>query len=153
MIEVTLSESELQLAAHAGVRRQIEALVQNRPDRHGFEGLGWDVHCEGALGEQAVAKALDRFWSGAVNTFRSEADVSGYEVKTRSKHHYDLLVRSDDSDDAYFILVTGRAPHYRVHGYMRGADAKQAEFLQTYGDRPAAWFVPQSRLTPLVART
>lgn len=147
-VVVTLSESELMLGAQIGVQRQIEALLAGRPDRHGFNGAdGWSVHVEGACGELAVAKVLDRYWAGTLNTFKSGGDVGALQVRTRSKAHYDLLIRSDDRDEDLFILVTGRAPTYTVVGYIRGAEGKKPEYLQTHGNRPAAYFVPQAALT------
>jgi hypothetical protein len=148
-VDVCLTQSELLLGATIGAQRQIEALCQGRPDKHGFNGDdAWTVHIEGACGELAVAKVLDRYWAGTVNTFKLGGDVGQLQVRTRSKNHYDLLVRDDDKDDDIFVLVVGRAPQYRVVGWIRGKDAKCATFQQLYGSRPLAYFVPQTVLTP-----
>jgi hypothetical protein len=148
MIEVTLHTFEVKMGAAVGMDRHIAALDRRLPDRHGFTGDGWKVHVEGALGELAVAKALNRFWNGSVNTFKG-GDLGRLQVRTRSRHDYDLIVRDSDADDEYFMLVTGQCPSYQVHGYIKGADAKQPQWLQTHGDRPAAWFIPKDALTPL----
>lgn len=147
MSQVTLTEDELYQGALIGARRQIEAVKKGLPDKHGFEGLGWDLHLEGALGELAFAKAVDRHWGGSVNVFRTQADVGKLEVRTRSKTWYELLIREDDSDESIFVLVTGRAPTYNVAGWIRGRDAKREEWLQTHGNRPPAYFVPHAQLT------
>lgn len=149
MIEVVLTDYEIRQAAHAGVDRQVQALVKGLPDRHGFQGSGWDVHIDGALGELAVAKALNRFWSASVGTFKTGGDVGSIQVRCRSRHDYELLVRDTDPDDAAFILVTGRAPTFRVHGWIYGRDAKRPEWRQTHGNRPPAYFVPHSALQSL----
>lgn len=149
MIEVQLNEFELAAGAQTGVRRQIEALFMGLPDKHGFEGLGWDVHVEGALGELAFAKAFGRYPGFTVNTYRDGGDVGPYEVRTRSKHHYDLLIRPNDKDGSYYVLVTGVAPTYRIHGYVLGGDAKRPEWLHGYGGRPEAYFVPKESLIPI----
>lgn len=120
-----------------------------RPDRHGYKGAGWSEHIEGACGEAAVAKVLNRFWNGSVDTFATGGDVGDIQVRTRSSHDYELLVRPDDRDSDVFILVTGRAPTFRVIGYIWGRDAKRPEWLQTHGSRPAAYFVPHAFLTPI----
>jgi hypothetical protein len=146
-MQVTLTEDELYQGALIGARRQIEALKKGLPDKHGFEGLGWDVHIEGALGELAFAKSIDRHWGGSVNVFKTQADVGKVEVRTRSKTWYDLLIRPDDSDDAAFVLVTGHAPEFIVRGWIKGAAAKKREWLQTHGNRPPAYFVPPGFLT------
>lgn len=149
MIGILLNKSEMQTAARIGAHRHIEALARGLPDRHGLEGKGWQVHIEGACGEMAVAKALGRYWDGSINTFKSGGDVGEVQVRTRSKDHYELIVRKDDPDDSYFILVTGTAPAYKVWGYIRASEAKRPEWIKKHGGRPPAWFVPQSALTAI----
>lgn len=155
MIEVQLTWPEVLVGATIGVQRQLEALMQGRPDRHGFDGEnGWTVHIEGACGELAVARVIDRYWAATVNTFKDGGDIDRkVQVRTRSKHHYELLIRPDDGDDDVFVLVTGRAPMYRVVGWILGRDAKQAAFLQEYGNRPKAYFVPHAALSPFEPRS
>ena len=144
-IEVTLSWHEAAMASHVGWMRHLAAIKAGKPDLHGFDGDGWSEHCEGACGEIAVAKALDTFWDGSVNTWKSD-DLPGIQVRTRSRHEFDLIVRPSDDDDARWVLVTGKCPHYRVHGWITGHEAKRSEWLQRYGGRPAAYFVPSSNL-------
>jgi hypothetical protein len=150
-MSIRLTSYELALAASVGSRRQVAALKDGRPDRHGFEGLGWDVHIEGAAGELALAKYMKWYWNGSVDTFREMADVGAVEVRTRSRHTYELLVRPDDSDDVVYVLVTGRAPEYAVRGWMLGRDAKRPEWFLAHGDRPRAYFVPHAALRPMDA--
>ena len=142
---ITLSWHEAAMASHVGWMRQVKALASGRPDKHGFEGAGWSEHCEGACGELALARSLNIYWDGSVDTFKAP-DVGPVQVRTRSRHNYELLVRDADSDDEVFVLITGLCPAYRIHGWLSGREAKQTEFLQTYGNRPAAYFVPQSHL-------
>lgn len=150
MVRIKLTPNEMMMAATIGVCRHIGALKAGRADAHGMDpGNGWKHHIEGACGEIAVAKALKLFWPGTVNTFKDGGDVGKLQIKTRSKSHYDLIIREDDSDDAYFVLATGECPNYEVIGYIRARDGKRPEWIQTYGDRPAAWFVPQSALIPI----
>ena len=148
-MEVVLDHSELELAAAVGLRRQLASLRDQREDRHGFSGPGWTIHIEGACGELAVAKAMGRYWNGGVDTFKAP-DLSGsIQIRTRSNADYDLIVRPNDADEDLFILVTGRAPEFTVHGWIKGRDAKQEQWSRTYGDRPPAFFVPQSALNRL----
>ncbi len=144
---ITLARHEVELAAGVGVRRQVEALAARRPDRHGYHGEdGWTVHVEGACGELAVARFLGRYWDGSNRTYRSAADVGAVEVRTRSRHDYDLIIREDDADTSAFVLVTGRCPDYWVRGWIRAADARRPEWLQRHGGREPAWFVPPAHL-------
>jgi hypothetical protein len=145
-VDVTLEQFEWAMAVGVGIRRQMASI--SRPDNHGFHGDGWGVHIEGACGEMAVAKAVNVYWDGSVNSFR-RPDLPGIQVKTRSEDFYDLIVRPCDDDDAAFVLVSGKSPSFTIHGWIRGAEAKQEAFLQTHGGRPPAYFVPKDRLRPI----
>lgn len=153
MVEVTLTAYELEMAAIQGMRRQIEAVQKGLGHIAGYEGIGWDIHIEGAAGELAFAKSINRYWSGSVNTFKTGGDVGSVQVRTRSKHSYELLVRDQDRDDDLFVLVTGVSPNFKVWGYITGREAKQGQWRQTHGGRPPAYFVPHAALTPLVPVT
>jgi hypothetical protein len=146
--EVMLTWSEAAMASEIGRMRQLSAIKSGRKDSYGFEGGGWQVHIEGACGELSVAKHLGVYWDGSVDTFR-RPDVGKFEVKTRSKHEYDLIVRPDSPDDWAFILVTGKCPSYIVRGWILAVDAKKEEYLQGYGGRPPAYFIPHYALMPM----
>ena len=150
MIKVQLDWGEIFNSAMVGVYRQIASLKDGRRDQHGFNGDdGWTIHIEGAAGETAVAKALNRYLKPTFNVFKSVRDVDMWEVRTRSKHDYDLIVRKGDGDSIPFILVTGRIPNFVVHGWIYGKDAKQDKWVAEYGGRPPAWFVPKGELNSL----
>lgn len=164
-IQIELTPHEIGLAEYVGTRRHEEAVAQGRPDCHGFGGGyrdGLDIHIEGACGEVAVAKALNVFYDGSVNTFKTGGDIGGLtltedsqsktislQVRTRSKDYYDLLIRPNDRDEDIFVLVTGVRPKYSIHGWVQAADVKREEFLNDYGGRPPAYFVPKTELKPL----
>lgn len=144
---VVLTNREIDMAAHCGVMRNIAAIVDKREARIPSDEAHWNSHVEGALGEVAVAKVLGRYWSPSCNVFRAPDIGRNIGVRTRSKHTYDLIVRPDDDPDCYYVLVTGIAPEYRVHGYMRGHEARRDAWWKDYGDKQLpAWFVPQSAL-------
>ncbi|NBW09696.1 MAG: hypothetical protein EBR82_16900 [Caulobacteraceae bacterium] len=142
---IELAWYEVHMATSVANLRQIMALRDGRQDAHGFAGDPWRVHMEGACGEMALAKFLGVYWSGSVDAFRLP-DVGSLQVRTRSSHEYDLIVRHADSDESRYVLITGQAPRYVIHGWMLGKDAKQSHYYKTYGDRPGAFFVPQSDL-------
>lgn len=146
-VQVKLEWYEVQMAAEVGVRRHVEALRNDLPDRYGASDGAWNLHIEGACGEMTFAKVADLFWDGSVNTFDKGGDVGVIQVRTRSKPHYELIVRTKDRDEDTFVLVTGTSPVYEVHGYMTGAEAKaHDEWRQTHGGRTRSWFVPQEEL-------
>jgi hypothetical protein len=151
-MNVKLKPYEVTSGAMVGLMREAKSREEGRVRTGGDPdepSMGWGIHIEGALGEMAVAKALGLYWSASVNTFKTEADVGIYEVRTRSRDWYDLLIRSDDSDDKIFILVTGSSPDFCLRGWFRAGDAKQDKWLQHHGGKPPAWFVPQKYLLPI----
>lgn len=146
---VTLTNPELVVAATTGGMRHIAALRDGRKLAHGLEeGHEWQFHIEGVCGEIAVGKLTGLYWSPTVNTFKTGGDiVNDVQVRTRSQHHYDLIIRDDDQDEHLFFLVTGLAPHYTVRGWIYGNAGKQPEWYKTFNKRPKAFFVPQANLT------
>lgn len=147
-MKVTLTWYEVAMASHVGWMRQLKAMTAGKVDRHGYDGAGWSEHCEGACGEMALAKGLRIYWDGSVDTWAAH-DLPGLQVRTRSKHDYELIVRPVDADDSPWVLVTGKAPSYWVRGWMLGSEAKRPEWMQSHGGRPAAYFVPHSALRPV----
>jgi len=147
-LTVKLNAHEIGAGARVGVARHWEAVRKGRTDRHGFSGDGWGVHIEGALGEIAAAKALNVYWDGSVNTFKAD-DLTGIQVRTRSKPDYELIIRPEDSEESVWVLVTGKYGTYTVRGWIRGKDAKRQEWLANHGNRPPAYFVPTDALKPI----
>jgi len=148
-MNVTLTDYELVQAAMTGMLRQISAIkIGYEQDKVKPSGGFWQRHIEGACGEVAVAKAMGKYWGGSVNTFKAQGDLdgTGWEVRTRSDHAYNLIVRDNDPDDRVFILVTGTAPDYQVRGWLKAADAKRQEWKKNYGGHGFAYFVPNSEL-------
>ena len=147
--EITLTWPEVAMAVGVGMRRQLSALRRGLPQANGCEDT-WTLHVEGACGELAVAKRLNLYWGGTVDTFKVGGDIGDLiEVRTRSESHYDLIVRERDRADSIYVLVTGRCPSYVVRGWLRGKDAAKPEFLRGYAARPEAYFVPQGRLASI----
>jgi len=145
---VTLSEEDIERASDVGRLRQSESERKGLKDKHGFSGPGGQgLHIRGACGELAAAKALGIEWQGSVNTFKRGGDVGKFQVRTRSKRWYDLLVRDGDADGDIFILVLGHDhPIYDVVGWIFARDAKKSYWVKGHGGRDPAYFVPQSSL-------
>lgn len=143
-----LTEDQIDQVERVARIRQTFAIDAKRKDAYGFDGHhGYEKHFLGAGGECAVALVLGMVWDAGINTFKS-ADLAGnIQVRTRSKHGYELLVRPDDKDDDIFVHVTCQAfPRFVIHGCLRGREAKQVNWLKDHGGRPAAYFVPNAAL-------
>jgi len=146
MKEIGLTTTEIMQGALVGVMRQVQNIRDRRQDKYGASNSkGWQLHIEGALGEMALAKFLDLYWGG-VGTFRGSDVGKSQQVRTRSRHNYELMLHPDDDDEQTYWLLTGTNGTYRVHGWLRGADGKKDHYWKDpAGGRPA-FFVPQSDL-------
>lgn len=149
MIDVTLTDYEMAMASDAGRLRNIAAVKRGYESR--ISGREWQAHIEGACGEVAVAKATGKYWGGSINSFKSGGDLdsTGWEVRTRSDHNYDLIVRDNDPDDRVFILVTGLSPNFKIWGWIMSQDAKREEWRANYGGHGTAYFVPKLELNEM----
>jgi hypothetical protein len=127
---VTLSKQELSIAASVGCARHIAAIFSGREDAHGLGKVdGWGLHVEGAAGELAAAKAMDRYWCPSVDTFKHGGDIGDtIQVRMRSRHTYELIIRPDDRDCDTYVLVIGVAPCFHARGAIVGRAAKRDEF-------------------------
>ena len=146
---VTLSQEELEIAALVGCRRRAESKAQGRIDNHGLEKSDfWGLDIEGAAAEMAYCKFRNQFWSGSVNSFKG-ADC-GENVQIRSTPHKNgsLIIRSEDSDNDFYVLLVGAAPTFYVCGWIPGAHGKDEEFARAPNGRPPAYFIPQHKLNP-----
>lgn len=157
---VKLGALELLLGAVVGMHRAINAVTGDRQNRaRGIDADSniWTRHIEGAIAELVVAKALDKFWGGAGDLYRTKAaggDVGRLQVRCRIASAYDqnkrLIVQQADSEDEDFVLVVGRAPTYRVAGWRNAGEARRhPEWLDNPGGFGEAWFVPQASLHDL----
>lgn len=146
-MNVSLTKDELMQAVIVAAQRNVDNLFNNRKDAHGASrDNGWNLHIEGAAGEMAVAKYLNRYWYGNIGNLKAN-DVGSHEVRTTPKHENRLIVHKSDPDDRYFILVTGLSPEFKIRGFMLGSDAKQEKYWSDpAGGRPA-YFVPAGDLT------
>ena len=96
------------------------------------------------MGEMALAKHLGIYWDGK-GQMRAP-DVGDVDVRTRSKHTYDLIVHDRDDDGRFIYLLTGGNGAYRFHGGIYAGDAKHERYWKDpAGGRPA-YFIPQSDL-------
>lgn len=75
---------------------------------------------------------------------RGNPDLPGdIEVKTRSRHSYDLIVQRDERPDKKLVLVTIQSGQVFIHGWCVAGDVmKQEYWSDPAGGRPA-YFVPK----------
>jgi hypothetical protein len=146
---VTLTLSEMLHGSNIGTIRHFEAQNAKRKPNHKFGMSSKDplaAHIQGAIGEIVVAKARDRYFMPTVNNFK-EADLGGIiQVRLRTKHEWQMIVRDDDDPNHIFVHVTGEGPEYCIRGWAYGRTVMLPAYRQNHGNRVESWFVPESAL-------
>jgi hypothetical protein len=146
---VKLSWYEAAIGSYVGMLRQLASLKRGLQQCAGHEGASWNVHLEGASGEMAVAKHLNVYWGGGINTFKDD-DLPGLQIRLRTRHDHDLILRKQDSERAIWVLITGTSPDFWIRGWIYGHEAKKPEWLQKYGkDRSEGYVVRVEYLHPI----
>ncbi|MGI9490467.1 MAG: hypothetical protein ACR2RF_32160 [Geminicoccaceae bacterium] len=148
-MKISLTKPEITQGALVGVMRQISAIALGREQNHGADDFNaWHRHIEGALSEMAVAKAIDRYWSGTVHLIDT-ADVSGHQVRATQHKNGRLRTHPKDSDNEWFILAVGQFGEYEIKGMLQGWAAKNQKYwCDPTGKNRPAFFAPQEDLHP-----
>ena len=79
------------MASVVGTERKIESLNSKRKNVHGLTKASWTEDIDGAAGEMAAAKAINNYWAGTVNSFKSADIGSSVQVRTTSYENVNLL--------------------------------------------------------------
>ena len=155
-IEFVFTEEEREAACKEAFRRQAINEIRGLKGRNGGAATGamaLTIHLLGAAGEMAVAShlGLKEFLYKETEAKRGSCDLPGIDVKTRSRHSYDLIVQKNESPNKKFVLVTIQDKKTVIHGWIRGKDAMKKEYWSDpAGGRPA-YFVPKTALMPMSA--
>lgn len=110
------------------------------------------MHRLGALGEVAVAAhlGLEQHLFAESEAKRGTSDLPGdIEVKTRSRHYYDLIVQRDERPDKKLVLVTIENNRVLIHGWCVAGDVMQERFWADPARGRPAYFVPKNILSPM----
>jgi hypothetical protein len=151
LIVVELTPDELYIAGMTGIHRRICSIRARAADQSYTDPTHseWATDIEAAAAELAVAKILNRYPTGL--TQFSSVDVSKtVHIRHTTRDNGSLIVRDRDPRGV-FIFVTGHAPRYEIHGFIKTTDAKREEWLRAPNGGPPAYFVPRAALTPLKA--
>lgn len=147
-----LSPSEKALAIEEGERRQDTNAKQGKLGRNNGPALGDDalrMHILGAGGEMAVASflGLKDFVFQETEATRGSCDLPfNIDVKTRSRHYYDLICLLDESEDKTLVLVTIQNQEIRLHGWLHAHQAKQKQWRKEHVPGRPCYFVPKNNL-------
>lgn len=149
-MQIALTARELAMGVDVGMQRLVASTEAGHNHASTYQ-RGFLKRLEeetiGACGEIAFSKAFGQYWSPSVNTFHEIADVGrDIEVRSTRLNNGSLIVRNNDADDRWFVLVTGEPPLMTIRGRILGIDAKKKEYLRDPHGHRKAWFVPQDVL-------
>jgi len=126
---------------------------RNKAPNRGEKAL--KLHQLGCIGEVAVAEylGLQEHLFSAETAIRGSADLPGsIEVKTRSKHNYDLLVQFSDDPSKIFVLATHEGGDTtQIWGWILGSHAMKKKWVREFVPGRRCYAVPQSALNPIEA--
>ena len=150
-ISFVFTEEEKSLAMEEGMRRQ---RVNEARGLRGRNGGAWkgskalDIHLLGAAGEMAVASHLGMkdFLYKETQAKKGSDDLPGIDIKTRSKHSYDLIVQKREDPRKKFVLVTIENQKTLIHGWCYGHEAMKEEFWADPARGRPAYFVTKEHL-------
>jgi len=112
----------------------------------------FDPDIVGAVGEAAVAKALNYFWLGNGSALDYAGDVGPFHVRATEREGGCLILHDRDDDSAQYYLarlkLEGLAPSVELSGWIYGRDGKRQDYWRT-DVRCPAYFVPQAALRPV----
>jgi hypothetical protein len=109
-------------------------------------------HLLGAAGEMAAASylGLKQFLYQETEARRGSYDLPpNIDVKTRSRHCYDLICQLDESPGKVLVLVTIESRITLVHGWIKSEDAMQEKWKKDPAKGRPAYFVPKENLSPI----
>ena len=137
-----------------GMRRQAVNEAKRLRGRNGGASFGskaLDIHLLGAAGEMAVASYLDMKHELYKETEakRGSDDLPGIDIKTRSKHSYDLIVQKQENPDKKFVLVTIENQQTLLHGWCYGRQAMDVRYWADPARGRPAFFMPKENLHPM----
>lgn len=142
-IHVHLEWNEIPGPAITGILRY----VLSRRDKRAAETPDpfW-TDIQSSCAEAAFAKYTKQHNPHAIDTFKTKADVAGYEIRWGEDRDSSLIIRPNDNPEAMYILVVGRVPDFWLIGGIRGLQARRDKWQRAPNNRKPAWFVPQSAL-------
>jgi hypothetical protein len=150
---VTLSYEELHSAASEGIRRNVYAHSRGLKENFVGNGLVWERHIVGAIGERAVCKWLGVEWNPAVNDFQPTDADGGVQIKFSNTGFLYVPVKWLEPNKAYVLVSSGPDLFtYVIKGALFGADAQSEGALHTRPDNGYQdYWVPESRLRSATA--
>lgn len=147
-ITITLTPTELMECVMGAVSRVLISQKQHLKPNNNCPNWNWNNDIVGVCGERAFAKHINVYYHTSVNTFK-KPDVGIFQVRSTTKPDGKLTVRPGDSENEWFILVTGEGFTYKIIGGLLGADAMKEKYEWNANNRGLCWRIDQEYLTPI----
>lgn len=149
---VNLTKTELLIAWQIAAMQHTQNIKDNaREDvgqapKHTAEAMGHRML--GCECEMAVAKWLNRFWTGGIGDFKA-IDVGNIEVRGVDNRKKRLILHKRDKSHLPYVLVDKLdCQTFDLVGWILCSEGQQEKYWQDpKGGRPA-YFVPRSALDP-----
>lgn len=149
MVIVELKPREIYVAHTVAAYREAQSREGGFQDRHGYSGCSVYDGIVGAIGELALAKYLDVFWSGG-EIGHSLPDVGDVDVRSTTKRNTGLIVRQNNLDDrpiALAVVDPSTLDRVWLAGWCLGWEAKLDCYRTNFGNgRLECWSVPIEKL-------
>ena len=133
---VQLTKDELERAAFGGVQRRLAGIFQNRrsthPETPDWKQQWWESNVIGAIGEYAVAKALDLPWNPTIGRVDAR-DVGEYEVRTTQLPEPVLRYRVHNDPTSKYILCSYKRDKVLIQGWLTGQTVLDLGYMEHDG--------------------
>jgi len=148
-VTVSLTMSELRIAAEVGVQRHMNNLRDNRHNAHGLNRAddNWSKDIDGAGAEMAVAKHYGIYWCSGR---RGDDDVGPLQVRNTVHRDGHLAMYEKDKPERAYILAIGLDGVFKLVGWLPGHEGKVETFWKKTPRGTMAFWIPQSALRPIV---
>lgn len=151
MIPIGLSLDEITMAAHVGLSRNVSAIRDRRNPGRGRTDAGWEAHCNGAIAEYVVAKALGVTWMPVIGHLDTDdGDVEGLQVRSTAYAGGHLILKEKDPEGLYVLVVLDlRSQSASIRGWVDALEARDVLYWRNgTAGRAGGYWVPQSALHP-----
>jgi hypothetical protein len=151
-ISFEFSDADREAINKEAIRRQSQNQAHGLAGRNGGPDSGdraLQMHILGAAGELAVANylGLREYLYAEKTPRRGSSDLPpNIDVKTRSRHYYDLICQLDESLYKILVLVTIENKTTLIHGWITSKDAMNEKWIKDPAGGRKAFFVPKPEL-------
>jgi hypothetical protein len=152
---VTLNWAEVAHAVWYGSMIAMVAKARKRQAGNGWTPENgknpWNMFIDGSLSELAFAKHQKLWWD--INVGIPGRVDFGDQCEVRSVDAWDrrLIVKPNESQFSFYVLVFCDCPFYQIRGWAWGHEVKREEFFEIQSNRPdgGAFYFPNRLLHPM----